>query len=530
MKFKATFLLSLVTFFVASILLSTTHVGKINAAEIKPKKAPRWFEIEVILFNQLGDKKLLKEQFPDNVSLPKYNRYFELLSAHLQPDITSLKQQLPRCDITPDELIDFNKSLVELQNKSAPYYLSKTLTEIEHIPAEPGITEPNTAEPNTAELNLSLEQESLGSELSELEITELEITELETEKSLYEPEQEQQAFSQAIPVGLSSEEIALVEAANQQFPGDFSLDMPLENYHQYPTFFKKQLCLLPVDFFDKILTKEQLDSFDINAFPIEKMATTIKASGQRQQNSPYLISDKSLLLGDIITRLKWSKNFKPLLHLGWRQIGITRKKAKPVKVYAGEHLEHFYQQAVTRQETELAIATKQAQSLEHNSSIENNAFANIEHTASAELQQLNYMLTEIAEIDENNIEQIVNQLGQSSFQALTSDQATNTSKNIKEPLQPWFLDGFFKVHLDHYLYITADFNILNKTLAEQATQNLSSNKNVNDEVKLINFSQNRRVISGEIHYFDHPYIGMIVQIRRFDPTKPESEAVSQAIR
>ena len=52
----------------------------------------------------------------------------------------------------------------------------------------------------------------------------------------------------------------------------------------------------------------------------------------------------------------------------------------------------------------------------------------------------------------------------------------------------------------------------------------------NKDVKLINFSQNKRVISGEIHYFDHPYIGMIVQIRRFDPTKPADEAVTQAIK
>mgnify|MGYP000673678348 FL=1 len=45
---------------------------------------------------------------------------------------------------------------------------------------------------------------------------------------------------------------------------------------------------------------------------------------------------------------------------------------------------------------------------------------------------------------------------------------------------------------------------------------------------MASFKQDRRVISGEIHYFDHPDIGMIVQIRRFDPSKPADEAVTQA--
>ena len=89
-------------------------------------------------------------------------------------------------------------------------------------------------------------------------------------------------------------------------------------------------------------------------------------------------------------------------------------------------------------------------------------------------------------------------------------------------MQPWFLNGFLKVHLDHYLYITADFNILNQKNNEDSIDQVDK--------KLINFSQNRRVITGEIHYFDHPHIGMIIQTRRFDPNKPEGEQVSQSIK
>ncbi len=66
----------------------------------------------------------------------------------------------------------------------------------------------------------------------------------------------------------------------------------------------------------------------------------------------------------------------------------------------------------------------------------------------------------------------------------------------------WQLDGFLKVHLNHYLYITS--NLVTRALGDTDTS-------VSGE-----FSQFRRVISGEIHYFDHPQIGMLVQIRRFN--------------
>lgn len=66
----------------------------------------------------------------------------------------------------------------------------------------------------------------------------------------------------------------------------------------------------------------------------------------------------------------------------------------------------------------------------------------------------------------------------------------------------WELDGFLKVHLNHYLYITS--NLITRHTGDTDSQ-------VSAE-----FSQFRRVISGEIHYFDHPQIGMLVQIRRFN--------------
>ena len=88
------------------------------------------------------------------------------------------------------------------------------------------------------------------------------------------------------------------------------------------------------------------------------------------------------------------------------------------------------------------------------------------------------------------------------------------------------------MHLDHYLYIDTEFNIIEPTnapLTLSAKQKLTNKEQgVSDNNQVISFKQDRRVITGEIHYFDHPHIGMVVQIRRFDPAKPADEAVSQS--
>jgi len=95
------------------LLLSSTFVSSAlifsEQAMAAPKnKADRWFEIEVILFSQLGDKEQLKEQFSASNTLPRYRKVIDLLSPYLSPDINSLKQQLPGCDfpVYPESLVN----------------------------------------------------------------------------------------------------------------------------------------------------------------------------------------------------------------------------------------------------------------------------------------------------------------------------------------------------------------------------------------------------------------------------------------
>ncbi len=104
----------------------------------------------------------------------------------------------------------------------------------------------------------------------------------------------------------------------------------------------------------------------------------------------------------------------------------------------------------------------------------------------------------------------------------------------------WELDGLLQIHLQHYLFINTDFLLrepgvytpprTDELSAEIATYPQPDNADPAlirldpvaaqpaEQPFLLQypFHQQRRVRSGEIHYFDHPMFGMIIQIRRIE--------------
>lgn len=432
-----------------------------NVLATQAEKPERWFEIEVILFKQLGNKDTLKEQFPDNTSslnLPQYKKYFDLLTPYVQPNLSGIKQFLPLC-VEKDTQNNYFESAQEINT-----HFSDALKAIAHF--------------DTPEL--TTKQSESGFDFHNKELAS-------------------------------------------------------------PLFSTKNICIITRNDIKELFSDEQLASFQLDAFDVESLPSKLNASGAHLTDSPYLVTNESLLLTDIKQRLQWSKEFQPLLHFGWRQVGVTRDKAIPIKLFAGKHLNNQYQQALSEYRYELNEAerveqlTSQALNNFGQESIDNaTAKTQQSNNISAEIKQqkLTQLFNDIKAIDSSNINNLINDIEQHTVEELIvnnekghGDSAQlNISNPPVAPKQPWFLDGFFKVHLDHYLYITADFNVLTQS-TDKSTYDATDSTNM----KLINFSQNKRAITGEIHYFDHPYVGMIVQIRRFDPSKPKGEAVSQVV-
>lgn len=119
----------------------------------------------------------------------------------------------------------------------------------------------------------------------------------------------------------------------------------------------------------------------------------------------------------------------------------------------------------------------------------------------------------------------------------TTANSLEDTQAISAVIDKWAIDGNFKIFLDHYLFIDSQLIIRQQTTAdvpvEQNNEDLTviSSENgvelmdVNSATTTVKtrketviaeilFDQNRRLRSEEIHYLDHPMMGILVQIRK----------------
>jgi len=490
------------------------------------KSDDRWFDVEIVLFSQLGDKSQLKESFPDSSELPKYPRVEDLLRRYLNPDIRGLKQLLPHCDAPL-----YAESLVKKQAELPALFSEKSLAELSLIASE--MPESDTSPRSTAQESSHVTDPTSFSDTTNSTTTKVNTT---INNDTLNNEAASSTFDSntlSLQTELSDAERAkiqaLVLAAEQAFQ--------MVKFQYTSTAEPKLLCRLDEAYFADY--KANNPNFDYYGFTVDKMPLLIDGQEVIGNNQTHLLNKDSLQLDDIIKDLRYSKNFRPLLHMGWRQVARPEKESIPVKVYAGENFAAAHQKKLARfnkqknQHIAQALDVISEQNSVASLSVQNRAEKNqTEQLQAVQQARIQQIIAQISQVNEDTDELLTLLEAQDLSLPLNNENPLVAAPPIA-PVQPWFIDGFFNIHLKHYLFITADFNILDKNLSELATAQLAATAEVSTQVnskakaakliqaKAIRFKQDRRVISGEVHYFDHPYFGMIVQIRPY--TKPEQK-------
>jgi len=493
------------------------------------KSDDRWFDVEIILFSQLGDKNQLQESFPDTSELPKHRRVEDLLRWYLTPDIRSLKQLLPSCDSPM-----YGENLVNENAKLPAIFNEKSLAELSLIANE--ASENNISAPLRGQENNQMTDSSRFSDAAnstKIPVTTIESTGLNTltANNIQNGETVSTPLDNnalALQTGQSDAErvktLSLVLAAEQAFK--------TITFQYSPAAEPKLLCRIDQAYFADYQSLNP--NFDYYGFAVDKVPLLIDGQEAIGNSKTHLLSKDSLKLDDVIKDLRYSKNFRPLLHMGWRQVARPEKLSVPVRVYAGENFAADYQQKLTRfndlqsqQKSKALNYTREQKplaSLSPQHQGEENQIAQLQVAQQARIEKI---IAQISQVNENTDELLASFEEQDLSLKLNNENPV-LSVPPKAPVQQWFIDGFFNIHLKHYLFITADFNILDKNLSELATAQLSNSTEMGAttstpiQAKAIRFKQDRRVISGEVHYFDHPYIGMVVQIRPY--TMPKQKA------
>ncbi|MDV6314880.1 CsiV family protein [Idiomarina sp. HP20-50] len=216
-------------------------------------------------------------------------------------------------------------------------------------------------------------------------------------------------------------------------------------------------------------------------------------------SQPFLMPKNVLELSPIRSQLKATGQAEPLLHLAWRQPVFTRGVGKKYRLFAGKNYsDEFFYNGFPREQENLRTPLSSAS----------------EQQRMANIQSLLNMI----------------ETGSEPFSALNSETP------IRPPLMAagypelaWQFDGLMHIFLvGNYLHIDGEFNLREPDRIKRAVNDIEAQaslalNNSSEDIPYLRsyyFSQLRRVISHETHYFDHPKMGVVVQIRRTDLSAP----------
>jgi len=200
-------------------------------------------------------------------------------------------------------------------------------------------------------------------------------------------------------------------------------------------------------------------------------------AGQEQhQSTPYLAPESALQLKDLAYQLRHRGNHQLLLHTAWRQPLAGRRSAQSYRWFAGSNFGQQFDYYGRAKTSIVTSATAQADQFVQQISALEQVLAQNPATPLAELQ--------LAARQQNN-----------------------------HPV--WQLDGLVRVYSERMLFAETNFNL----------RRLSPDGST---LSTYHSSDQSRLLIGDIHYLDHPYLGLILQIRRFTPPLNPAAGASMA--
>ncbi|WP_250885592.1 peptidoglycan binding protein CsiV [Shewanella jiangmenensis] len=241
--------------------------------------------------------------------------------------------------------------------------------------------------------------------------------------------------------------------------------------------------------------------------PMPTKVTGKSAATAQSGAGAQLLDSSQLQLGDLVSNISRERGIKPLMHIGWQQPMEARHASKPIRLFGGENFADRFVLGGALKETP-AIASGAG-------------------------------------------------AGFGAGEGAVSDISASTAVESAAPTTPvWQLEGLLNVYLSQYLYVETDLVLrapgtrkvviepatvasADVAAAAVATAETGSGQtaevvsplpvvaassdaatlvmpNVEEQPFLyaVPLNQNRRVRSGQVHYFDHPKLGLIIQVRK----------------
>ncbi len=502
-----------------------------------------WFDVEVIAFKRNKALTELEEQFNLAESFAVPQSEADVISAVIMPDIRFIKQNLATCDIygQPDKvaLPAWPKDLSLL----VPAYDTDFLAlKSSNLLGEPGQFNDSSTVESTESLEASGNASDYSAATSKNDKSR-DVASSSYENSSYENSdfaQSDEASEGALAPSLETITSYWVDVNWTDFFGTHS--KPTVSAPQF-TYCETEKPWLSVNQLPNGI-KWVRHSVD-NSMPAPaQLPVVIEGNDWPLASKTHLLSSDMQELTSISRQIRSNRQLERLLHVAWRQpVKFGKSKAFNVRLFGGTNYASRFNKDGEQIQDKRTAVTDTADTMQAAKE------ATIVVTNEDEQTAI------VSDAFFTSLEQRLSQPEPVSFKTLQrletegdlSDETANDSGAFREPI--WEIDGRMKVFLKYinrvpYLHIDSEMFYRHQvptqyfTGSDLSTELASSNSGafVNDEgensvlesslsetaqtveyqLVSIPLAEQRRVISKQLHYFDHPLYGFIVQIRRYE--------------
>ena len=332
----------------------------------------------------------------------------------------------------------------------------------------------------------------------------------------------------------------------------------------------------------------ELNQFALNSLPVWRVNTpnnqmpspnslpiVIEGHDWPLSAKAHLLTSNQQSLSAISRQIRASRDLERLFHITWRQpVMFSKENAFDVRLFGGKnYANEFTLSGDQRQAVSTQVKTTQSETTASGLSTENETFYRPAPPNGEQLDvnQFDANETQLEEqsglIGDDMFADLQRRLAQpetipySEFQALETplileDAEIDNAHNgaLRTPI--WEIDGTMKVFLKYinrvpYLHIDSQLfyrqpvpvgyfknspqvsnivdvqNTISGSPDSTGQQHAGAMSSTPLKYQLVSvpLSEQRRVISTQLHYFDHPLFGFIVQIRRYH--RPEPQALDE---
>ena len=267
----------------------------------------------------------------------------------------------------------------------------------------------------------------------------------------------------------------------------------------------------------------------------------------------HLLPASAQELTSLSRQIRQNRELTRLLHVVWRQpVMFGEDNAFNVRLFAGKNYADSYD----------ILGNPIQTAIEPGSTLAGESGGNVENIENDENKlQLNKDASPISDSLESsgtqndifsNLEKRLAQPSPVEFEHFTdndahvqtNDELLKVDAAFRPPI--WQLDGNVKVflkYINRVPYLHIDSNLFyrqpiplsdlidvdesgsaNNTFVNQPEdERLNSETLPEYKLASVPFSEQRRVISKQLHYFDHPLFGMIIELRRYHPPTAEKD-------